>query len=1101
MKILILSFLALLLMVAGPAGAQVPNANGLGWRWQNPLPQGNALHDIDAIDDLIAAAVGDDGTILRTTDGGATWVPQSSGTQEDLRSVAFVGPSFGVAVGSGGTILRTTDAGVTWLRQSAPATGTLLGVTFANALSGFAVEDIGRILRTTDGGAQWNPVTVAGTAGLLAVHFRNALRGFAVGLNGGIFRTNDGGITWEARPSPTTQPLHAVFFPTDQFGVAVGLGGVVLTTQDGGGSWLMTNLGITIPFRGVSFGDSLHGIAVGLPGINFHTSDGGSSWFMRPSGTQQALSHASFTDADNGFAVGEMGAILHTEDGGVNWESQSSGTTQSLFGVSFGDLSRGVVVGDMGMILRTTNAGTTWWTASSGTAQTLWGVSMATTSVGTAVGTGGTILRTTNGGATWTAQAGGTTQQLLSVSHADALTAMAVGGSGTIRSTTDGGGTWSGQSSGTSVSLNAVQMVSTAVAYSAGGGGLVLKTTNGGTTWTSLSTGTTAALYGLSFTDALTGTVVGAGGVLLRTTDGGASWMFQSGGTSLTLNGVSFASATRGIAVGYGGLIIRTLNGGVTWSRQSSGTSNYLAAIDLVDASHGTVVGFGGTILYTDTGGDAPAPGFSATTGLLDFGEVTLGTSRTDSVTVTNNGTAALMIEEVESDDSRFSVTPTSAILYPGWSRKFAVTFTPVSTGLRTASLLFHSNAESSPDTVGVRGTGITEGLGTFLSITPDTIVAKDLFTGKLLKPVKRGKRLYPNWANLLSEVVIQGGFQPGSSQSDHAGGMRVGLSWMYEHRPGRWKPRPDSASMHCWVRLGRWSFTRSSGSAWSNLQKTLADNTGLHTGRPRGLDSTGTPGEGGRRVLVKQLSKLCPKKHSNRLFAELVALKFNIAASALGKTPVGFGELEYDREGSICDDLSVVEIAARADSMLTFWRGRPQAEYDSLHAVLCEINRAFNGPLDTLSFEADEELILAGAVELNSVPFMKRGDTPPQRLTPTTRAVEDPGDFGEEDFDGEEGTPVAAKLYQNYPNPFNPTTAIPFRLGETSRVTIRIYDMLGRQVAELLTEEELEDGYNEVLFQADGLSSGVYFCRVDARGLGDEALRSVLTNKMLLLK
>jgi photosystem II stability/assembly factor-like uncharacterized protein len=51
------------------------------------------------------------GTILRTTDGGATWTSQASGTNNPLFGVAFTDANTGTAVGDGGTILRTTDGG------------------------------------------------------------------------------------------------------------------------------------------------------------------------------------------------------------------------------------------------------------------------------------------------------------------------------------------------------------------------------------------------------------------------------------------------------------------------------------------------------------------------------------------------------------------------------------------------------------------------------------------------------------------------------------------------------------------------------------------------------------------------------------------------------------------------------------------------------------------------------------------------------------------------------------------------------------------------------------------------------------------------------
>ena len=61
--------------------------------------------------------VGFSGTILRTTDGGGTWVARSSGTTKHLRDVSFADVNNGTAVGNSGTIVRTTDGGATWVEQ------------------------------------------------------------------------------------------------------------------------------------------------------------------------------------------------------------------------------------------------------------------------------------------------------------------------------------------------------------------------------------------------------------------------------------------------------------------------------------------------------------------------------------------------------------------------------------------------------------------------------------------------------------------------------------------------------------------------------------------------------------------------------------------------------------------------------------------------------------------------------------------------------------------------------------------------------------------------------------------------------------------------
>jgi photosystem II stability/assembly factor-like uncharacterized protein len=84
------------------------------WFWQNPLPQGNTLRSVKFISSEVGWAVGDVGTILKTTDGGNSWTFQSSGTTNWLWGVSFTDLNNGTAVGDGGIILRTTNGGTTW---------------------------------------------------------------------------------------------------------------------------------------------------------------------------------------------------------------------------------------------------------------------------------------------------------------------------------------------------------------------------------------------------------------------------------------------------------------------------------------------------------------------------------------------------------------------------------------------------------------------------------------------------------------------------------------------------------------------------------------------------------------------------------------------------------------------------------------------------------------------------------------------------------------------------------------------------------------------------------------------------------------------------
>jgi len=88
---------------------------------------------------------------------------------------------------------------------------------------------------------------------------------------------------------------------------------------------------------------------------------------------------------------------------------------------------------------------------------------------------------------------------------------------------------------------------------------------------------------------------------------------------------------------------------------------------------------------------------------------------------------------------------------------------------------------------------------------------------------------------------------------------------------------------------------------------------------------------------------------------------------------------------------------------------------------------------------------------------------------------------------------PLSFHLSQNYPNPFNPETTIRFDVKERTRVVLKVYDMMGREVLTLV-DSEYDQGRHHITFNSSRVTSGLYFYRIRMGDFCD-------TKKMILLK
>jgi photosystem II stability/assembly factor-like uncharacterized protein len=174
-------------------GAGYKYYSGSSWVCPSTTYPGEVFHDVFRLADSgwIVGATG--GKIYRTEDQGMTWPTVSAGTSQTLRGIHRTGSGALVAVGEGGTIVRSTDGGgKIWAAVTSPVTSALRDVHFQGD-AGWAVGESGVVLHSKDGGQSWQAQVSPTTSRLEGVCFTSALDGWAVGAGGALLQTTSGG--------------------------------------------------------------------------------------------------------------------------------------------------------------------------------------------------------------------------------------------------------------------------------------------------------------------------------------------------------------------------------------------------------------------------------------------------------------------------------------------------------------------------------------------------------------------------------------------------------------------------------------------------------------------------------------------------------------------------------------------------------------------------------------------------------------------------------------------------------------------------------------------------------------------------------------------
>ena len=462
-------------------------------------------------------------------------------------------------------------------------------------------------------------------------------------------------------------------------------------------------------------------------------------------------------------------------------------------------------------------------------------------------------------------------------------------------------------------------------------------------------------------------------------------------------------------------------------------------------------------------------PIFSVSPTSLDFGRVLVGSSKKDSLTVSNPGTSTLVISSVTSDNSAFTVTPASGSVAPAGSQKYYVTFTASSVASQSGNITFTHNAKESPGAVPVTGSGYTitaydcndtaiTSFGGWHTVS-DARATNGYYCRNVGANKSTGAYLSFGFTGFRADIQLARGPRGGNAQVSIDGVSQGKLEFF---RPAADPAHPDKSGKTD-LTFGLFaSYAVTQGSHTLRLDilndSAAAGNTkrdmdyvdgfvvygggtqGTATIRESSTQSNGTAGGGGT----------------------------NSNSSSSGNAILMTGVLEVPDAGNL--DLKLVNPL-----------GLPVAQSTGLNAT--EVVRYVPTVAGVFNFQ-----VVNATLNPTSYTLYTINTTPVVALPKTATRVQ-------------EEKPKSFALEQNHPNPFNPSTLIRYQLPAESYVTLKVYDLLGQEITTLV-DEVRDAGYWETSWDASGVGSGIYFYKLIARQKdGGQDGSFVETKRMMLVK
>jgi photosystem II stability/assembly factor-like uncharacterized protein len=662
-------------------------------------------------------------------------------------------------------------------------------------------------------------------------------------------------------------------------------------------------------------------------------------------------------------------------------------------------------------------------------------------------------------------------------------TGLATGELGSIIKTTDGGTTWCNIETIYNKTIRTIGSYTGEKIIAAGDSGLIIISTDYGETWATIQSGTDKNFWNIQFITEQIGWLVGEGSSAFKTTDSGDTWINQP----TPLSGypywdVSFLDTSFGYICTNSGLILRTLNGGLNWDVKQAGDNYGLYTISAVTRTKATAIGFPGKHVYTSDGGENWE--FITYLGDESYNMVFLDTLK---------GFATNIINGYETTNGgrnwavRFDMKPGNNITFADDETGFIVG-NELTIEKTTNIGQSWNRAIINDDFTDVFFTdednGWFIGLGRYavpeLFQTTDggiTLIQRNDFPG-----------LYPSSVYFLDD--LNGIVGANNSIYKTTDG---GILWEEKNISG-----VDSVAT-----AGEYDriFIINDNTGWALNNKYVIKTTDGGENWQSQLNSAGINGihfSDSLNGWVTPSEKPLKTTDGGGTWIEQTNFPKTGADDVLfSDTLNGFitwlNELYRTTDGGV-NWLLVPDV-------INFTSGR----FSNLPANLF----LAGGPRTYQSTDSGENWHEVTEFRNEFVEFIRLSNAYEGFAVGRTGLIIRYSDSVVNIGENRINIPSEYRLYQNYPNPFNPITTIKFTIPSVTlrqaqsdiRVTLKVYDILGREIATLVNEESATGGAGEyeVIFDSHSgnvrnLPSGVYFYQLNAGQFSD-------TKKMVLIK